>query len=245
MTVRQIVKGLHQVPLGFVNVFLVEGDGLTLVDTGTPGQAQVILDSARGLGYPPQDIRHIVLTHLHADHTGSLAELKRLTGATAYMHPADAELTRQGEALRVYRASPGRWNGLIIGMFNKLRMTPQQVAPAEIEVELQDGERLDFAAGMQVVHTPGHTAGHVALLLPAGGGALIAGDAAGNLMGLNYPFILEDLEATRNSLEKIGGMEFDAACFGHGGPIYRGAAEAFRRKWPPRPAVSRSTHTER
>lgn len=66
--------------LGQVNSHLLEtADGLVLIDTGYPGNGETIVAAIHSLGHDPQKLRHIVVTHCHEDHAGSLAELKRLT----------------------------------------------------------------------------------------------------------------------------------------------------------------------
>ncbi|MFD1734272.1 MBL fold metallo-hydrolase [Deinococcus malanensis] len=84
----RLVPGLHQLSLGIVNVFLLEHDSsLVLIDTGVAGSEDVILNAVRTLGHTPTDVHHIIVTHFHPDHSGSLAALKVVTGARVYMHP--------------------------------------------------------------------------------------------------------------------------------------------------------------
>ena len=85
-------------------------DGLVLIDAGTPDDTKAILDVVGELGRRSADVRHILVTHCHADHAGGLAELKKATGAPAYMHPVDAEMVRVGRALRPLTPTPGRLN---------------------------------------------------------------------------------------------------------------------------------------
>src|SRR5439155_19348675 len=74
-----------------VSLFVVEHrDVLTLVDTGTAGSLGRIMGALRHLGRRPQDVRQIVLTHCHGDHTGTAARLKGATGATVVAGAADA-----------------------------------------------------------------------------------------------------------------------------------------------------------
>ena len=64
------------------NVYLLIADeGLTLVDSGMPGNAETILAAIRGIGREPSELRYVVLTHSDPDHSGSAARLKELTGA--------------------------------------------------------------------------------------------------------------------------------------------------------------------
>lgn len=230
MTATEIVPHVYAISLGVVNAFLLEGDDLTLIDTGIPGSAGKILEAVHSLGKRPQDIDQILLTHCHADHTGSLAALKRETGAPAYMHPLDAALVRRGETMRPVNPAPGLVYKIIFHLFMK-RRGPMKVEPAEIEHELQDGEELSLAGGLQAIHVPGHCAGQVAFLWPQQGGVLFAGDTATNMIRLGYPPIFEDLAEGQRSLARLAGLDFEVACFGHGKAIVGRAAGKFRQKW--------------
>jgi glyoxylase-like metal-dependent hydrolase (beta-lactamase superfamily II) len=230
MRAKQIVPGIHLVSLGFVNAYLLEGDdGLTLIDSGMPGSAPKILDAVRSLGKQAADVRHIVLTHCHRDHTGSLAALKQATGARAFMHPLDAALVRRGEAARPVKRAPGLMAALVVRMM--MRGGSPRIEPAEIEHEIDDGAVLGFAGGLRAVHAPGHCAGQLAFLWPHRGGVLIAADACAAVFGLGLSVIYEDLELGRRSLGRLAALDFEVAVFGHGSPITSGATRRFREKW--------------
>lgn len=228
---REVAPGVHEVPLGIVNAFLLEDRGaVVVVDTGRFGSGQRLLAAIGEIGRRPRDVRAILVTHCHADHSGSLAVVKEVSGAPAQMHAADAELVRRGQAMRPSRPSPS-----LLGVLTRLgapvmRKRFDRVPPASIETEIGDGYELPFLGGVRAIATPGHTAGHLSFLWPAGG-VLIAGDACANLGGLGLSTLYEDLETGRRSLARLAGLEFESACFGHGRSIRTGAAERFRRKW--------------
>lgn len=164
MSVKQVVSGIYRVNLSIVSAYLLEdADDLIVIDTGTAGSADKILDAIRSLGKSPESVTHILVTHLHADHTGSLAALKKLTSAPAVMHPADAGMVRSGKSLRLSDPVPGLMNWLIVKVFMTLR-GPTGIEPVEIEHEVKDGDRLDMAGGLRVIHAPGHAAGQVCFL---------------------------------------------------------------------------------
>ncbi len=230
MALKEVVRGLWHVPLGFVNAYLFDtGDGLTLIDTGIPGSAVKILDAVRAIGREPSSIRHILVTHCHADHSGSLAELKRLTGAPATMHPTDAAMVREGKCRRPFTPAPGFFNFLIYRLF--IKVAPTAIEPAEIDHEVEDGAVLP--GGLRAIHVPGHCAGQLAFHWPGHGGVLIVADAAANAVGLGLSPVYEDLDEGKRSLSKLAGLEFEIACFGHGKPITSGAAARFGKQWPP------------
>jgi glyoxylase-like metal-dependent hydrolase (beta-lactamase superfamily II) len=231
MAIKQLVAGLYALPLGGVNVFLLEAeDGLTLIDAGMPGSASKILQAVRALGKQPGDIRHILVTHCHFDHTGSLAELKRATGAPAYMHVTDAALVRQGQAKRPLQAGPGWLNPILFGL-SKLLSVPAAISPSPIEYEVRDGEELPIAGGIHAIHAPGHTAGQLVFLWPDHGGVLFAADTANTMFGLGWHFVYENMAEAKQTLTKLAQLDFEVACFGHGGAIVGGAAQKFRQKW--------------
>jgi glyoxylase-like metal-dependent hydrolase (beta-lactamase superfamily II) len=229
MIIKQIVPNVYVIPLGFVNAFLIGGDDLTLIDTGIPGSGEKILQAVRELDKQPADIRHILVTHCHGDHTGSLATLKEATGAPAYMHPNDTALVRVGESMRPWKPSPNILHKLMARLF--MQSGPSGIEPATIEHEVEDGAELDVAGGIKAIHVPGHCAGQLAFLWPQHGGVLFAADTASNMLRLGWAIIYEDLEEGKRSLAKLATLDFEVACFGHGKAIVGGAAERFRQKW--------------
>jgi glyoxylase-like metal-dependent hydrolase (beta-lactamase superfamily II) len=87
LLVSPVVPGVHRIDLGVVNAYVLQAeDGVTLVDTGLAATRPLLLRAMKVLGVDVRDIRRILVTHAHPDHTGSLAYLKRMSGARVYMH---------------------------------------------------------------------------------------------------------------------------------------------------------------
>ncbi len=171
--------GIERVPVVFVNAYLVDVDpddrsqGWVLVDSGLVGVGASLIQRAAAARYganvPPFGI---VLTHGHFDHAGSAMalaqqwnvpifahtlELPYLTGQSSYPPP---DPTVGGALAMMSRAFP---HGAI-----DLRPNLMQVTA--------DGDEMSILPGWRVVHTPGHTPGHLSLFREKDG-ALIAGDA--------------------------------------------------------------------
>lgn len=230
MAAEEILPSLYAVRMAYVNAFLiVADDGLTLVDSGLAGGRRAILRAIRDAGRVPEDLKHIVVTHHHVDHTGSLAALAERTGAKTYVHTLDAPVVR-GD-----RPPPGPNRATLAGrLIGPLiaSLPANRQRPARVDQELNDGDTLPAAGGLKAVHTPGHTAGHTAYLFPGHGGVLFVGDAGANLLGrLGMPLGLftQDMTTARESIRKIAALEFDTACFGHGAVLKGGANARFRR----------------
>ncbi len=225
----KISDSVYQISLGFVNAFIVEADGeLTLVDTGMEGSADKLFKKLRKGGKDPQQIKRIILTHCHPDHAGSAAEIQRRLNVPIYAHDYDARLIEAGTSMRAMQPSPGFLNWFLyrLGIKNASR-TIQSV---RIDKLLYDDDVLPEAGGLRVIHTPGHSKGHICLLLPKDR-VLIAADICANMMGLDLSVVYEDLEEGIESILKVTRVDFNKAVFGHGDPLTVGASQQIRHKF--------------
>lgn len=226
----QVIPELYSIPLGGVNAFLIDSDELVLVDTGVPNSTDQILGVIQAINRSPDELRHILVTHCHPDHAGSLAELKKRTGAMAYMHPVDAANTRAGMVPPgPFSPAPGMEE-----MFRKFigfESESSEYEPADVENEIQDSDMLSIAGGIRVIHAPGHSAGQIVFLWEKHGGVLFAADVASNMMGLSYSLGYADIENAKRDLLKLSALHFEIACFSHGEAITQGASAKFKQKW--------------
>jgi Metallo-beta-lactamase superfamily len=118
MAVTRVIKGVHIVPMGMANAYLIEGDdGLTLIDAGYPGKEAAVFGAIRGLGRSPVELKHLILTHGHPDHIGSAAAIVRETGARTYMHPLDIPIAGSGGPFRPLIAAQVCCDGCCAGCF--------------------------------------------------------------------------------------------------------------------------------
>ena len=155
MAVRELAPGVHQIPLGGVNAFLIDdGDALTLIDAGLPKRDRRVLAALQGLGRRPEDVRDIVVSHYHIDHTGGLAALAAASGATVWAHAADTPVVRDGTP----RPFPAPANPVARALTTLVSpFVPKRAAPVKVTGSAADGDELPVAGGLQVIHTPGHT----------------------------------------------------------------------------------------
>ncbi len=213
----QVADGVFDVKLRFVHAFVVvDDDGVTVIDTGTPGNADAIAAVVTRAHRRLDQVHTILVTHRHADHAGSLAELTRRTGAQVYVHADDLPV--------VTGAQPQPARGLVQRLANAVLPAAEPVAAQP----LHDGAVI---GALRCVHTPGHTAGHLSFLLDRDGGVLFAGDAgAGSRGRVKAPpaALTDDRARAADSLRRLAGLEFRVACFGHGDVLRDAAAERFR-----------------
>lgn len=71
------------------------GDGLILIDTGYADTLFLLINSIYKLGFSPYDVKYIIHTHWHSDHSEATAGLVHLTGAKTYIGKKDAEKVRR------------------------------------------------------------------------------------------------------------------------------------------------------
>jgi len=157
-----------------VNAYLLLGRRPVLVDTGVANCADHILAALARDGHVPRDLSLIVVTHGHLDHTGSVRELAERSGAPVAVHEADAAHVLGGTSAPVEGAN---WLGRRIAGFVKRQDEASAVSHAGVEpsILLRGGESLEeFGVDGRILHTPGHTAGSVSVLLD--GGPALVGD---------------------------------------------------------------------
>lgn len=199
------------------------------MDTGYAGSADRIFLAMKKCGLDPENIRRIILTHSHPDHAGSVAELVAKTGAQVWMHADDAALAKDGVAGRLpHVLSPGVANWIIYQML--IKRGPNAIPAFQADRLLDDGEELDIHGGILVIHTPGHSLGHICLLIRSES-LLIAGDICANAMGPGLSVVYEDRKAGINSIRKVAAISFRNAVFGHGKPLTERASEVLKAKF--------------
>jgi glyoxylase-like metal-dependent hydrolase (beta-lactamase superfamily II) len=217
-------SGMRSTGLWGANMFLLLDNGVTLVDTGLRGRSANILNEVKRLGYKPSDIAHIILTHHHSDHMGSLAELKNATGAKVMAHSADAPYI-DGTLPQPGPARP-KWLGKMLSPFSSMWAT----VPAEVDKLLNDDDEFPILGGIRILHTPGHTPGSISLYLPQEK-LVIVGDLLSHRFRLRLPSRLftVDIAQEVNSVKRLAGLDFSIIAFGHGRPILHEAHQAVAR----------------
>ena len=227
---RQIADNLYEVKLSVANVFLIDDpDGLILIDTGNAGEWPLIRNAIERIGQQAESLRHVIVTHCHPDHAGSLAAIQRDLDVTTYMHADDAQMVREGKSLRpTFSPPPGLHNRLLFWWF--VSGASAEIEPATVDREVNDVEQLPIAGGMRFLHAPGHSAGQIVVLWQQHGGVLFAGDTAVNAYDqLRVSPAYEDYALGQKTLKRIAGEDFQVACFGHGNSIRQSAAQQFNK----------------
>lgn len=191
--------------------------GPSLVDTGMPGHHERLETLLGEIGLQLGDIRRIILTHQDLDHIGSAAEIVRRSGALVLAHAADTPYIEG--TLKSIRIPPP---AMLEKMPAPMRAVLERGAePVKVDRQLQDGEVLDLAGGVEVVFTPGHTPGHISLYLKRDR-VLIAGDAVRAYQGRLLPLVealTPDMPGAIRSVAKLAELDIQTLIAYHGGLV--------------------------
>ncbi len=214
---REVAPGVHLItglPPYAINCYLVEaGGGDVLVDAMTRLDARRILRAVRG-----RRLTAHVATHAHPDHIGATHAVASALGIPVWAHAADRAAV-EDTALIEQRQPKAPINTL----FAKVMLGPGH----PVDRELAEG---DEVAGFEVLHVPGHSAGHIALWR-ASDGVLILGDVLNNQhpilgfpRGLRLPLdtFTPDPATNRASARRLSTLPVRTALFGHGRPEHDG-----------------------
>lgn len=221
---------LYELKMGYVKAFIIAGEGeLVLIDTGTRGKAKEILKTIDQAGLDSKTLKHIIISHLHEDHTGSLSELVHLTGAAVYAHKDEADAIEKGIILRESTPSPV-FPGKFLAPLLLKNSKKKSLSGSKVDVRLKGDEMLEIGGGIKILATPGHTRGHICCLLPKEK-ILLAGDVGSGGNKPSYPFLFEDMKTGIDSLRFLGTLDFNTALFCHGKTITNQASRKFAEQF--------------
>jgi glyoxylase-like metal-dependent hydrolase (beta-lactamase superfamily II) len=192
------------------HVYLVSGpDGLVLIDAGGGTEGPRILENIRREGFDPADIKAILLTHNHFDHSCGAAELRAITGCKVYLSWRSKEFLETGTAKEA---------GLDLAIEHGVYPADFMYRNCIVDVAVHDGDLVE-AAGIEfrAIEVDGHSPDSICYMAEIGGRRnLFAGDVLfyGGLIGLiNAPG--SNMDGYRRDLEKLSGLEIDGLFPGH------------------------------
>lgn len=237
----------------WTEVYLIEGQPLTLIDTGvrSPTSRAALESALDRLGYRFGEIERVVLTHAHRDHFGLVQSL-RVAGADleCCVHEADADVVEgysavireriegMGVLFREYGVPESVLSRIHAERLRALVVDDAEAEGTSVERRLREGDRIEWKDwGLGVLHSPGHTPGHI-LLEDSESGSMFTGD---QIMGQAVPYAenfyrdappdprdplrrrarFRGLVEMRRSLRRLRGRRDKLLLPGYGGAIQR------------------------
>ena len=218
-------------------VYLIRGQGESmLIDSGNwtlpeynNGMGKFLVDL---LDKETNDLKYILITHFHYDHTGNAQMLKDRYGAVVACHPADKpiiedpmivtraeNITRFGMTPEQVVADFNLKEGESLGLSDPGIIDKYWNFPVEVDVEVNHGDILEFGGlKVEVIHLPGHCPGHIGIWNPHSG-SLYSGDL------LHYPtplgpYPIGDAKAHSESIQKCLDLNPQLLLEGHGLSAY-------------------------
>jgi len=206
------------------NVYAVDtGEGLTLIDSGTGLSVDELAAHLEEHQLSISTVTHILLTHLHADHSGGAAEIARLTGAQVVLLDEAAPVLEAGDEAAI-DLPQARLAGFYPVDYNW--------KPCKAGIRLRDGEMFTIGRySFSAMHTPGHSRYDTCYLMETANGrsVLFSGDTilyGGKISMLStHDF---SISALALSIERLAALEPEMLLPGHGQPALSRAAEHIR-----------------
>ena len=197
-------------PSDGINAFVLQGDDsqITLIDAGMPWAWKRLEQGLAHIGIQVADVTNIVVTHAHGDHVGNVERARQESQAPVSAHELDAPFLADGQCppidpSRHFRSLLMKW-----GRFDKITVSDT----------FNDGQLLDLAGGLRVMHTPGHTPGHTSFVHEPTG-VLITGDVIHywrSAIRIGIKLYCHDIALNEESAHKLSQAECETVAFTHG-----------------------------
>jgi glyoxylase-like metal-dependent hydrolase (beta-lactamase superfamily II) len=206
--VKRLADDLYQLrgfPPNAINVFLMDD---VIVDAASRHAGRRILRQVEG-----HTVTAHALTHAHADHQGASSEICTKLGIPYWVGEHDVPAAESGD-MKAYQPDH---------VMNRISHRAFAGPGHPVDRPLREG---DEVAGFTVLHTPGHSLGHVAYWRESDR-TLVLGDVLNNMNvltgvpGLHQPpdFFTPDPARNRDSARRLAALEPALVCFGHGAPL--------------------------
>jgi glyoxylase-like metal-dependent hydrolase (beta-lactamase superfamily II) len=239
----EVARGVYQIKVptpfavGPVNIYLLEGEFLTLVDVGplTPMAWYAMKEGIMQLGFRLSDIDQIVITHHHVDHTGLLERMRLASGARTFSHRLAIPYVEWDEEYRAFHRHffknlylengvPEESLSIVDKHHNRMLRFSER---SQIDEVVKHEQRLPGLNEWKVLYTPGHSQDHISFYreedqVMLGGDHLIKHISSNafveppNSYLNNRPLTLVQY---RTALEMCADTDINIIFTGHGEPI--------------------------
>ena len=193
-------NSIIKVPMGKSNAYLIKSsEGYILVDAGIKGKETKVRNALKKIGLTLNNIKLIIITHVHYDHVGSLKKLQDLTNAKVMVHSSEFKNLKLGNS--EFPKGTTKVSKVISKMANKVLEGEFEGVVADIIIDDVYDLR-PFGVHGEVMHTPGHTKGSISVIIE--NEHFFSGDTFFNILKSSvYPPFADDREELMKSWIKI------------------------------------------
>lgn len=200
--------------VGYSNsILLVNGSNSIIIDTGVRGYFHHFKTQLEHFNLKPTDIKLIILTHTHYDHTGNLKVLAEYTGAKVLVHKNEYDNLKNG-FIKI-PTGQGKYSRLISSIGKAVY--PGFASPKPFTADIINENEFDlkeFGFNAKIISTPGHSAGSQSVLL---GKTLISGDTFINIRnGIIFPPFANEPKILLDTWQKLFDLGIEKIYPGHG-----------------------------
>ncbi|MFX1561693.1 MAG: MBL fold metallo-hydrolase [Promethearchaeota archaeon] len=196
-----LIAGEGRAQFPYCNTLIVKDREILVVDPGAGTQR--LNDSFNQLDIRIRDIDFLLLTHYHYDHRGQAADIQRASECKVLAHASDAPAVEDATTFKKFTGIHGSpfeadWDHLFKAFF--------RTGTCQVNSLIHDGDHLSLGdTDWEILHTPGHTPGHVALY-ESGTKILFTADVDLTRFGPWYGNLTSDLTAFRSSVQRLSNM---------------------------------------
>ena len=188
---------IHGIQIGKSRAYLIKGSkGYVLFDSGSKGNENKFFNYLDDHGIVFDDIKLIIISHVHFDHVGSLAAIKKKLSCPIAVYNLEANILEEGVIVTPTAITLiGKWTSIISNNVKSIDRSFDSVKP---DILISDGFSLkDFGVNGNVYSTPGHSNGSVSLILE-GGEAFIGDLAIGSPIKVYPPFVVNKKDVLKS-----------------------------------------------
>ena len=190
--------------LGDAAIYLIHFDGeAALVDAGCGGAEESLFQNISKYGVQPEQIKYLLITHCHYDHTGGVHAVRERTRCQVIAHELEATFLEEGDNT----VTGARWYG-------------GTLTPFKIDRKIsEDKEQIDLGGRtIEAIYTPGHSPGSMVYLTESEGLKVLFGQ---DVHGPLDSSLLSNREDYIRSLNLLLSLDADILCEGHFG-VFKG-----------------------
>jgi glyoxylase-like metal-dependent hydrolase (beta-lactamase superfamily II) len=211
---------IFPIKLGLNSSYLIRGKDIVMIDGGMPNKLQMFKRKLSKLGIQSSEIKLIVLTHSHFDHSGSAREIRDLTGAKIAIHESEKTYIENGGMIipKGVNTYGKLTKPLLFSIFKKISFPKFK---PDILITDEPYSLSMYGIDGNIIHTPGHTMGSISVILNSG--EAFVGCMAHNgfpfRLRPGLPIYAQDIEAIKKCWKILIDRGIKMVYPGHGKPF--------------------------